>query len=64
MHESKWDMTEKNILFINQNQLGIAISAHGFKFIFVQTKDGFKDYLQFIFCNVTKQRFPLHQVYF
>lgn len=35
--------------FISQNQLGIAIFAHGFKFIFVQTKDGFKDYPQFMF---------------
>lgn len=46
----------RNLLFISQNQLGIAISAHGFKCIFVQTKDGFKDYLQLVFCNVTKNR--------
>lgn len=46
----------RNLLFISQNLLGIAISAHGFKCIFVQTKDGFKDYLQLVFCNVTKKR--------
>lgn len=55
---------EETSFFISQNHLGIAISAHGFKCIFVQTKDGFKDYLQLVFCNVTKTQGFLLQVYF
>lgn len=57
LHDCKWDRTEKNVLFFSQNQLGIAIFAHGFKFIFVQTKDGLST------VHVLHLYFFLHKVY-